>query len=109
MKQRRHTPEQDRQARQALCRAILCLGDMDEIRAFLEDLTTPAELQALADRWHVVELLKQDLPYREIAERTGVSVTTTGRVARCLSDSRGGYNIAWRKLDNKHGMGKANG
>lgn len=109
MKQRRHTVEQDRQARQALCEAILSLQGMADIKAFLADLTTPAELQALADRWRVVGLLKQDLPYRVIAERTGVSVTTTGRVARCLADPAGGYNIAWRNLSGQAGVGEANG
>jgi TrpR-related protein YerC/YecD len=109
MKQHRHSPEQDRQARRALCEAILSLDNMAEIKAFLQDLTTPAELQALADRWRVVALLKQELPYREIAERTGVSVTTTGRVARCLADPRGGYNIAFRKLGAPGARGEANG
>jgi len=109
MKQRRHSVEQDRQARQALCEAILCLQSMADIKAFLCDLTTPAELQALADRWRVVGLLKQELPYRLIAERTGVSVTTTGRVARCLAVPGGGYNIAWRNLSGKCVTGEANG
>ena len=109
MKQRRHTVEQDRQARQALCEAILSLQNMAEIKAFLGDLTTPAELQALADRWRVVGLLKQGLPYRVIAERTAVSVTTTGRVARCLAAPGGGYNIAWRNLSRELNSGEANG
>ena len=109
MKQRRHTVEQDRQARQALCLAILSLQSLEDVKAFLADLTTPAELQALADRWRVVGLLKQELPYREIAERTGVSVTTTGRVARCLAAPGGGYNIAWRNLSRELNSGEANG
>jgi TrpR-related protein YerC/YecD len=78
----------------ALFRAILSLRDVHEVRNFFKDLCTPAELQALVDRWQVVELLEQDLPYRRIHDLTGVSVTTIGRVARFLSDGFGGYAAA---------------
>ncbi len=62
----------------------------------------PAELQAFADRWRVVELLREGKPYREIYELTGVSVTTVGRVARFLADGNGGYQIALQRLDPSH-------
>ena len=58
----------------------------------------PAELQALADRWTVVGLLQAGMPYREIAQQTGVSVTTIGRVARYLGAGNGGYELAARRL-----------
>ena len=78
----------------ALFRAVLSLDDVHEIRNFFKDLCTPAELQALVDRWQVVQLLQQDLPYRRIHDLTGVSVTTIGRVARFLTDGFGGYAAA---------------
>ena len=78
----------------ALCAAFVTLESIDECRNFLKDLCTPAELQALVDRWHVVELLQQGLPYRKIHDLTGVSVTTIGRVARFASDGFGGYQVA---------------
>lgn len=65
---------------------------------FFKDLCTPAELQALVDRWQVVALLQEDMPYRKIHELTGVSVTTIGRVARFLHDGFGGYEAAWSRL-----------
>jgi uncharacterized protein YerC len=55
-------------------------------------------LQAMADRWTVVDCLKRDLPYREIQRLTGVSVTTIGRVARFLAAGHGGYDTAARRL-----------
>jgi TrpR-related protein YerC/YecD len=73
---------------------MLTLKSVDECRAFFRDLCTPAELQSMADRWAVVEWLQKGLPYREIHRITGVSVTTIGRVARCLADGNGGYHIA---------------
>jgi TrpR-related protein YerC/YecD len=85
-------------AERALCNAILTLRSVDECRAFFRDLCTPAELQALADRWAVVGLLKQGVPYREIHKQTGVSVTTIGRVARYLTNGNGGYDLAVARI-----------
>lgn len=82
----------------ALYSAVLALKGIDEARAFFRDLCTPAELQAMADRWAVVELLERNLPYREIQRLTGVSVTTIGRVARYLTNGNGGYGAVAARL-----------
>lgn len=79
---------------QALSDALAALGEVDEVRAFLEDLCTPAELEAMSDRWRVVPLLLKGVPYREIHDLTQVSVTTIGRVARTLERGAGGYATA---------------
>ncbi len=81
-------------AADALCGALAALRSAEEVQAFLEDLCTPAELEAMADRWRVVPLLIEGVPYREIHDRTAVSVTTIGRVARSLTMGHGGYRIA---------------
>ena len=89
----------------ALFEAIICLRNIDESRSFFRDLCTPAELQALVDRWQVVKLLKQDLPYRQIHDLTAVSVTTIGRVARSLTDGFGGYQTAFARTAAKAASG----
>jgi TrpR-related protein YerC/YecD len=81
-------------AAEALCTALVSLTTVEDCQNFLRDLCTPAELQALVDRWQVVELLEQGLTYRKIHDLTGVSVTTIGRVARFLTDGFGGYRAA---------------
>ncbi|HHW4679161.1 MAG TPA: YerC/YecD family TrpR-related protein [Xylella sp.] len=83
---------------EALAEAFACLDDRVAIAAFLRDLCTPAELEALADRWRVVPLLLEGRPYREIHDHTGISVTTIGRVARSLEHGAGGYAAALRVL-----------
>ncbi|MGH8085927.1 MAG: YerC/YecD family TrpR-related protein [Lysobacter sp.] len=85
-----------------LASAFASLRDSGEVRAFLEDLCTPAELEAMTDRWRVVPLLQQGVPYREIHDRTQVSVTTIGRVARTIDRGAGGYGLAI-----KRGRGRA--
>ena len=92
------TPRQEAAAERALMQAVLAMRTVEECRDFFRDLCTPAELQALADRWTVVGLLQDGLPYREINRQTGVSVTTIGRVARCLADGNGGYSLAVNRL-----------
>ena len=92
------SPRQEVLNERALYNAFLTLKTIDEVRAFFRDLCTPAELQAMADRWAVVSLLNERLPYREIQRETGVSVTTIGRVARYLQEGHGGYALAESRL-----------
>lgn len=92
------TPADRDAALDALVDALLVLRSPAEMRAMLIDLCTPAELEAMADRWQVVPLLLDGVPYREIHELTGVSVTTVGRVARCLSHGAGGYQTVAGRL-----------
>lgn len=95
MKRRFIDPETSAEsAEDNLCRALLSMKGVAEMRSFLRDLCTPAELEALVDRWRVVPYLLQGVAYREIHERTAVSVTTIGRVARFLSQGNGGYQAA---------------
>ncbi|MDJ0654755.1 MAG: YerC/YecD family TrpR-related protein [Xanthomonadales bacterium] len=92
------TQEMVTRARRELYRAFAVLDSESDVRGFLLDLCTPAEIEAMADRWRVVPLLKQGVPYREIHDRTGVSVTTVGRVARFLESGNGGYEAVYAKL-----------
>ncbi|TXK65802.1 YerC/YecD family TrpR-related protein [Alkalisalibacterium limincola] len=94
MKRRTANDTSPAQQLDALCEALDSLEGPEEIRAFLTDLCTPAEMQALADRWRVVPLILQGVPYREIHDLTGVSVTTVGRVARSVEFGAGGYRRA---------------
>lgn len=97
MKRRSSDIEEDDDAITGLAQAMVRLRTAAQMRAFLEDLCTPAELEAMTDRWKVVPLLLDGVPYREIHDRTLVSVTTIGRVARTLERGAGGYAAAIRR------------
>jgi len=86
-------------AARSLSEALLSLKTASEVKQFLEDLCTPAEIEAMVDRWRVAQLLEQGLPYRDIREMTEVSVTTIGRVARFIEHGTGGYRIALDRLE----------
>src|SRR3546814_16145952 len=98
MKQRpKPRSERDAEASmKALVKALAALDRPEDVAAFLEDLCTPAELEAMADRWRVVPLLLKGVASRHIQERTRVSVTTIGRVDRPLDRRAGGYAAAPR-------------
>lgn len=99
MKEHRvYEPHEEIAAEDKLFNAVLQLRNIAECRAFFRDLCTPAELQAMKDRWAVVELLAEGLTYRDIHNRTGVSVTTIGRVARCLADDPPGYAAVLKRM-----------
>jgi TrpR-related protein YerC/YecD len=97
--QRRPTGRQTAAAQEQLFEAILSLRTPEECSQFFTDLCTPAELEALVDRWAVVGYLNDGLPYRRIHELTGVSVTTISRVARFLTAGNGGYSTALKRLE----------
>jgi len=99
MKEHRvYEPHEEIAAEDKLFNAVLQLRNIAECRAFFRDLCTPAELQAMKDRWAVAELLAAGLTYRDIHNRTGVSVTTIGRVARCLADDPPGYAAVLQRM-----------
>lgn len=102
MKRRQVSPETSSEAAlRGLCEALLAMRDAGEMRALLNDLCTPAELESLADRWSVVPLVLAAVPYREIHERTAVSITTIGRIARFLNNGAGGYRLAAERVPRK--------
>ena len=99
MKPKKPAPQQA--SEHFLYEAIASIHTADQAKAFLEDLCTPTELQALVDRWLVVPHLLAEKPYRAIHQETGVSVTTIGRVARALNLGTGGYKKVFEQMKKK--------
>ena len=85
---------------EALIQALLTLQSEAEMRAFLDDLCTPSEMRAFAERFKVARLLDEgQLSYRDIALRTGASTTTITRVARFLREMpHKGYRLVLDRL-----------
>ena len=73
---------------------IAALKTPQETQAFLRDLCTRAELDAMAHRWQVAQLLEEGLPYLEVAQKAHASTTTVTRVAQWLRNGEGGYRLA---------------
>jgi TrpR-related protein YerC/YecD len=102
MKQHDQSQKKDlRSAARSLSEALLCLETSQEVKQFLEDLCTPAEVEAMVDRWRVAQLVSQGYSYRDIREITEVSVTTIGRVARFMEMGTGGYRTVLERIGRK--------
>ncbi len=81
-----------------LFEAILTLESVDECYAFFEDLCTINEMNSLAQRLQVAQMLKEGRTYTSIEEETGVSTATISRVKRFLQYGAGGYNLILERI-----------
>ena len=77
--------------------AIASLKTRDEVERFFRDLCTRSELEAMAHRWEVAQLLAEGLPYVEVARRAHASTTTVTRVSQWLRNGEGGYQLALKR------------
>ena len=85
-----------------LISALTSVNDEEQCASFLEDLCTPGEIKAMAQRLEVAKLLDAGLVYSEIAQKTGCSAAVISRVKRALDYGRGGYRSIIDKLDGEH-------
>ena len=85
----------------ALARAFLSLETEEDCYRLFEDLFTIREVQDLAQRLEVAQMLSARATYTEIVEKTGVSTATIGRVNRALNYGAGGYERVLQRLKSK--------
>lgn len=90
----RHWPNTEHEQ---LFEAIASMKTQEETGRLLRDLCTVSELDAMAHRWQVAQLLDEGLPYLEVAKRAHASTTTVTRVAQWLRRGEGGYSLALRR------------
>src|SRR5581483_12361418 len=90
----RHWPTKEHRD---LFETVASLRTRDEAQRFLRDLCTRAELDAMAHRWQVAQLLDEGLPYLEVAKKAHASTTTVTRVAQWLKQGEGGYRLALQR------------
>lgn len=82
-----------------LYKAILSLETENECKKFLEDLCTPQELQSIAQRLKVAEMLRNGEKYNSIVDETSASTATISRVNKTLTyQTAGGYEIVFERL-----------
>jgi TrpR-related protein YerC/YecD len=81
-----------------LFEAILSLENTEECRQFFRDLMTIPELKSMGERFAIVNLLNQKIPYRKISEITGSSTATITRISHWLHHGEGGYRLVLDRL-----------
>lgn len=80
-----------------LVEAVARLRDPEVVAAFLRDLCTSTELDAMGQRLQVARLVDDGMSYQEISRRTGASTATITRVAQWLHHGQGGYRAVLKK------------
>lgn len=82
-----------------LYKAVLSLKNESECEAFFEDLCTPQELNAIAQRLSVASMLTDGCVYNKIVEETGASTATISRVNKTLKyQAAGGYKVVFERI-----------
>jgi TrpR-related protein YerC/YecD len=72
-----------------LYQALLQLETVAECEAFLKDLCTIKEVQAMAQRWQAARLLASGKTFLQIEAITGISSTTLSRVSQAYQYGQG--------------------
>lgn len=85
---RLRSPQVDR-----LFEAVLKLENVDECYRLFSDLCTVGEIQAMAQRLQVAELLDRGATYDEVVKETGMSTATVSRVKKFLLWGADGYRL----------------
>lgn len=81
-----------------LYEAILKLQSVGECKNFFRDLCTLSEINSMAERFKVVKMVDEGIPYREICKKVGSSTATITRVAHWLHHGEGGYKLVLERM-----------
>lgn len=87
------SPQKRQELVLSFCLAIKSLRTEEEAAKFLTDLLTPQEIEMLAKRLHIAELLLQNKDYQTIRAVLAVGFSTIARVATWLGLSGEGFKI----------------
>ena len=80
---------------------VLCLENKEECYQFFEDICTIKELNAIAQRFEVAKMLREERTYIDIAKNTGASTATISRVNRSLNYGNESYDMLFERMNNK--------
>ena len=84
-----------------LIKALVAIDSEEECKAFLEDLMTMKELDAITQRLEVAKMLSEQSVYSKIVEETGASTATISRVNRSYQYGAGGYRTVLDRISDK--------
>ena len=84
-----------------LFKAILSLQDIEECYDFFEDICTIKEINDMAQRLQIAEMLLQGKTYEKIVKDTEISTATISRINRCIQYGPGGYKKIIERVKEK--------
>lgn len=84
-----HRVMPDETIRQELCHLFATARTTEAVAGILQELLSPHELDALAERWQIVQLLLDGCSQREVRDRLQVAIATVSRGARVIKYGSG--------------------
>ncbi len=76
-------------------------GDQNLLKAFFQDILSPAEYKELGVRWQIVKQLAAGKSQRDVAKNLHTAIATVTRGSRELADPNGGFRQVLRKIARK--------
>ena len=76
-------------------------GDRELLKAFFQDILSPAEYKELGVRWQIVQQLAAGNSQRDVAKNLHTAIATVTRGSRELEDENGGFQRVLRKFSKK--------
>ena len=84
--------------------AVLSLENKEECYQFFEDVCTIKELSAIAQRFEVAKMLREERTYIDIVKETKASTATISRVNRSLNYGNKSYDMLFDRMDNEENV-----
>lgn len=78
--------------------AVLSLQNKEECYQFFEDVCTVKEITAIAQRFEVAKMLREERTYLDIVKETGASTATISRVNRSLNYGNNSYDMLFERM-----------
>lgn len=86
-----------------IIRVFCDIDDFKTMKKFFEEIFTSAEVQDVALRWRLMQLLHNEIPQRQIASKLGISLCKITRGSKVLKARAG---VSKKILDRKSGGNK---
>lgn len=86
--------------------SFLQLKNETEVKRYLRDLLTMAEINEFSERLYVANLLNEGTTYEKIAKQSSMSSTTVARVSKWLKNGRSGYKLVLHRLRHTNNMAR---
>jgi TrpR family trp operon transcriptional repressor len=99
--QRKRPEEMEQYAEELVGVVQKVASDKQLLRAFLQDILSPAEYQELGVRWQIVKQLAQGKSHRDVAKNLHTGIATVTRGSRALVNTEGGFQKVLQKVSKK--------
>ena len=90
-------PRISKQHYRQLCDVFASIRTAKEADKLLSDMLTPQEIESMAERWQLIQLLAAGVPQREIAKKLGISISKITRGSRMLQFGSGGFRTMLKR------------